>query len=412
MALTNQTLTFGNVLSSDYGVYISGEGVFNAPKRDAKLITIPGRNGDFVQDNGRFENITITYPCFYKGSSVSNIATTLANYKNALCSQLGYQKLADTITPSYYREAVLVDGINFEIVKDSTLATFDLVFNCKPQRWHTSYQTLTAITNNTNLANPSKFAGQPLLKVVGYGDINLGAQSLRVDNNPIGLVSLMTPKSYTFPATTGVKSGTYALSSGHEALKTGDTITCEPIDFVYNIATGGTLTDVLITSETGYADATTTVAKESKNATVTTTFSGLTFAYGTTKTVTRSFNMTVNYNPQQVYGLAVTLSINYDSGTNRITYNMVGGASTGNITVTPSWAIGAINGYSTKTISDPLYIDCETGLAWYDSNGPIVDANNLVIFPIDLPELPPGNNLITYSNTFSSFELAQRLYWI
>ena len=411
MALTNQTLTFGNVLSSDYGVYISGEGVFNAPKRDAKLITIPGRNGDFAQDNGRFENITITYPCFYKGSSVSNIATTLANYKNALCSQLGYQTLADTITPSYYREAVLVDGINFEIVKDSTLATFDLVFNCKPQRWHTSYQTLTAISNNTTLANPSKFAGQPLLKVVGYGDINLGAQSLRVENNPLGQVALTTAKYNTYPATTGTKSTGYLLN-GHEALQNGDTITCEPTDFVYNIATGGTLTDVLITSETGYADATTTVTKESKNATVTTTFSGVSFTYGTTKTVTRSFNMTVNFNPQQVYGLAVTLSIKYDSLLQAITYTMTGGASPGNITVTPSFISGAVSGYSTKTISDPIYIDCETGLAWYDSNGTIVDANNLIIFPIDLPGLPPGNNLITYSNTFSSFELAQRLYWI
>ena len=37
MAIEN-SITFGGVNSADYGIYISGEGVFNAPKRDVEMI--------------------------------------------------------------------------------------------------------------------------------------------------------------------------------------------------------------------------------------------------------------------------------------------------------------------------------------------------------------------------------------
>ena len=40
-----QSITFGGVNSADYGIYIGGEGVFNAPKREVEMIEIPGRNG-------------------------------------------------------------------------------------------------------------------------------------------------------------------------------------------------------------------------------------------------------------------------------------------------------------------------------------------------------------------------------
>ena len=55
-------LTFDGENSGDYGIYITGAGTFNAPQRDVDLVTIPGRNGSFALDHGRFENIEVTYP--------------------------------------------------------------------------------------------------------------------------------------------------------------------------------------------------------------------------------------------------------------------------------------------------------------------------------------------------------------
>lgn len=57
-----KTLNFDGQSSGTYGVYITGDAVFNAPERDVEMITIPGRNGALALDNGRFENISVTYP--------------------------------------------------------------------------------------------------------------------------------------------------------------------------------------------------------------------------------------------------------------------------------------------------------------------------------------------------------------
>ena len=52
--------------SKDYGVYISGMQTYNAPERDVTSLEIPGRNGELTIDNGRYKNINITYPAFFR----------------------------------------------------------------------------------------------------------------------------------------------------------------------------------------------------------------------------------------------------------------------------------------------------------------------------------------------------------
>ena len=42
--------------SRDFGVYISGQGTFSAPRREYDMISIPGRNGDLVGNEKRLEN--------------------------------------------------------------------------------------------------------------------------------------------------------------------------------------------------------------------------------------------------------------------------------------------------------------------------------------------------------------------
>ena len=56
------SLTFGPVNSSDFDVVISGEGVFDAPKKDVEKVSIPGRNGDLIIERNRYENIIVSYP--------------------------------------------------------------------------------------------------------------------------------------------------------------------------------------------------------------------------------------------------------------------------------------------------------------------------------------------------------------
>lgn len=138
MAIEN-SITFGGVNSADFGIYISGEGVFNAPQRDVEMIEIPGRNGEFVLDNGRFNNIEVSYPAFnFEPDDYDSFVQNLSDFRNAICAQRGYQRLTDTFHPDEYRMATYIGGLEIKPIKYNTASEFNIVFNCKPQRWLTS----------------------------------------------------------------------------------------------------------------------------------------------------------------------------------------------------------------------------------------------------------------------------------
>ena len=99
----------------------------------------------------------------------------------------------------------------------------------------------------------------------GYGDISItptgqAAQVISVTNNPIGSVAMRQAVNHTFPATEGIKTGTYTLQN-YEALNTGDNIINDPITFTYDINTNGaTITAVNITDESGTGTVSVTTA--------------------------------------------------------------------------------------------------------------------------------------------------------
>ena len=138
-------IEFGGVKSSDYGIYVSGEGTFNAPERDVELIEIPGRNGDFSLDKGRFKNITVTYPVFNYETNLADFRTRLSDFRNALKSKIGYQRLEDTFHPDEFRMATFIDVFGVQPVMCNTASTIELTFNCKPQRFLKSGETAQTV---------------------------------------------------------------------------------------------------------------------------------------------------------------------------------------------------------------------------------------------------------------------------
>lgn len=128
-------IVFGGVDSRDYGIYISGEGVFNAPERDVEVVNIPGKDGDLLIDRGRFLNIQVTYPGFNFEPDLSTFAERLRAFRAALASQIGYQRLEDSFHPDEFRMATFRSGLDINPVMYNTASTFDIVFDCKPQRF-------------------------------------------------------------------------------------------------------------------------------------------------------------------------------------------------------------------------------------------------------------------------------------
>ena len=79
-----KALEYDGVSSRTYGVYITGEAVYNAPERDVEMITIPGRNGAFALDNGRFENIEVTYRAGIYAGAGDELFQSQIVYSNCL----------------------------------------------------------------------------------------------------------------------------------------------------------------------------------------------------------------------------------------------------------------------------------------------------------------------------------------
>ena len=126
-------LIFGDVDTSSFGVWLTGSGTFSAPTRDVEYISVPGRNGDLLIDNGKWNNIDVTYPANIP--PLVNMDSNLADLRAALCRQTGYRRLEDTYHPDEFRRAAFTSGLSPVPSPDNRGADFDLVFSCKPQRF-------------------------------------------------------------------------------------------------------------------------------------------------------------------------------------------------------------------------------------------------------------------------------------
>lgn len=158
------SFTFGGVNTANYGIFISGEGVYNSPERDVTMLTVPGRNGQLTIDNGRFENIEVTYPCFIEaGTGATDISARIRAFRNAIGSLTGYQRLEDTYHSDEYRQGIFKAGLNVKPVVYHTGGEFEVTFDCKPQRWLTPETVLQY--SEAAPANITPFTTRPVFDV-------------------------------------------------------------------------------------------------------------------------------------------------------------------------------------------------------------------------------------------------------
>lgn len=142
--------------SRNYGVYVTDVEVFGAPVRNVEMIQIPGRNGAYALDNGFYENIQVTYKCAMGCDSQADFNDGIAAFRNMLASRTGYKRLEDEINTSEYRLALFKGGMTVPTINKES-ATFDVVFDCKPQRFLKSGE--TAVTIGGDVTNPQTKSG-------------------------------------------------------------------------------------------------------------------------------------------------------------------------------------------------------------------------------------------------------------
>ena len=157
-------ICFGGVSSSDFGIYLTDIHIADSPERDISLMSIPGRNGDLIVDNNRWNNVDITYSLVI----TIGFADAFDAFKAALLSQNGYQELTDSIYPDYFRMATVKKSIQPKTMRHNRTGKFDVTFHCKPQRYLKSGQLIETFTEPTKL-HGNGFVTKPLITVYGSG---------------------------------------------------------------------------------------------------------------------------------------------------------------------------------------------------------------------------------------------------
>lgn len=203
-----KTFTLDGENSATYGLYISGDGVYNAPERSMQLISIPGKNGALAIDNAKFENIEVRYPAGIVASTQEEFRDKVDAARNWLASKHFYAQLRDDYNPDTYRMALFKDGLEVGPAVYNHAGQFEIVFNCKPQRFlvegseawdevatysalqdeNSAYLTdeigrrlLGGITLKGNtITNPTLYPARPLIVAQGPGTIGIGSQTITV----------------------------------------------------------------------------------------------------------------------------------------------------------------------------------------------------------------------------------------
>jgi phage-related protein len=398
------TFSFDGVSSDTYGVYITEGASYNAPERAVEMLEIPGRNGHFALDQGRFENVEVTYHVFIDGSSETDYSANLSDLRNWLCSKVGYARLTDSYNPNEYRMAVYKSGLEVDGTSIQS-GEFDVVFDCKPQRWLTSGETAVSVADGGTIDNPTLFPSSPLLAVKGYGNIDIGGQGIEVENVTYGEIVVGKESNFT--------TGTFQRTLDVSNVNMNDEIT---VNCSYTATYAGSPT-------TKYTASVSSVSGSGCTATVTGT-SGVyvemdtaTFTKGlSNQSQSCSATYTVTARNTSTHATTTTsctfsLNIAYSGGLKLTITASISPASATYTSVQKKGTLADVIANSTKSaLGNPMYIDLDIGECWNEDSGEPVSVNNAVALGSDLPKLPTGQTTITYDNTVTELKVTPR-WW-
>lgn len=164
---------------ADWGLHLSGTGVFNSPERDIDTVEVPGRDGDLSFDNGRFKNVSITYTGSIIGDDEYDFIRKMQSLRSYVSSRIGYKRLEDTYHPEEFRLAQFTEGFDVDEVMLQG-GEFDLEFDCKPQRFLKTGEETLVFTASGSFFNDTFFPAKPLIRVYGSGQFFIGDYGVTV----------------------------------------------------------------------------------------------------------------------------------------------------------------------------------------------------------------------------------------
>lgn len=125
-------ISFNGKCLTDFGVLADFSDVFNTPAYEVSTVSIPGRSGDLIIPENRFENRRLKMKCFIRENFVQNYRD-LVNYLASLAGR--YERLEITAEPDVYMNAAFYSALVPDTGQFLRWGRFDLVFDCMPQKY-------------------------------------------------------------------------------------------------------------------------------------------------------------------------------------------------------------------------------------------------------------------------------------
>ena len=408
-------LVFGSVDSSTYGIYITGEAVYNAPERAVQLVSVAGRNGAIEIDQGRWENIEVTYSAGCFAETDADFATAIRNFRNAVCSQIGYQRLTDTYNPNEYRMGLYMSGLDVTPASMNRAGKFDITFNCKPQRWLASGETVVTVASGGKLTNPTLYNASPLLALEGYGTIGFNGYEIELSNSGLGEITITSQRIFEYPV--GETSITLSFPQDTSLLNTGDPITCAGMLLRFRFSTypfsvyQRSISDSNSSFQSSFEGSPTLVTSKYVVQTIVPSF---TFNKGSSISLsdTVTINGTRSGSGSTSFEITCTLSISADGDEIELTAVFSSNVSYISLNdVAYNSIVYEVTGDSSMSLlGHPTYVDCDLGECYRIESGVPISINSKVALGSDLPTLATGENEITYDNTFTEVKITPR-WW-
>lgn len=217
-------LVFDGVSSLDFGLTIEEPRLTQKPRRKVTRISVPGRSGDYLADEGGYENAEVSYRVWCRREERDRVLESVDEITRWL-SAADYRPLYDNYDPDYFRRAVCLEPLDAEIIA-RRFARQELVFSCDPYKYsRAGNQMLRFRSTTAKLYNKEGYDALPLIRVYGAGTLTLtvNGQSWTLTNVTTSInldsLTLRTTDGITGAAADHKKSG-----SGYPVLVPGENV--------------------------------------------------------------------------------------------------------------------------------------------------------------------------------------------
>jgi len=162
---------------------------FSSPSRDVNMIQVPGRDGDLIMDNGRFESVIRSIPCRLAPPPGTDVEQLINEINNWLIDNGGFHEFKWNHDPEFkYLARVEGDVVSQRMLSRFGKSTID--FRLHPIKYlETSLEESIGVTNGTVVVNPFAIDAKPIIRIVGHIPgreededtiINIGGRPLRL----------------------------------------------------------------------------------------------------------------------------------------------------------------------------------------------------------------------------------------